>query len=126
MKESSMNNNAPKRYFTTTIDDVEVVVFSVSLPTSPKEGEKFSTRTSLSSQANKALGKVEDVMEGMKPVLKGIATKGREILNTDIPGPDELTLTLGMGYSVEGNMWVIGGKSELTFEVEMKWKRPKK
>lgn len=117
-----MPYNNSDQYFTTTIGGAEVAVAGVALPS--ESGSNFSRRTG-SSGVRKAMDKVEDVLDGMKPVLSGVASKGWEILNSDIKAPDELTLTLGMGYSVETNMWVLGSKADLTFEVEMKWKRQK-
>lgn len=111
-------------YFTTELDGVEVVIKNVPTHDVSTKGS-FATRTAAPS-AKQAFAKIEDVMDGMKPILNGMARRGADILSTELTPPDELTMCVGMGYSVEANMWVLGGKTEMTFEVEMKWKRKKK
>ena len=117
-----MPYNNSDQYFKTTIGGAEVAIAGVALP---PDSEGTSPRRTGSSGIRKAMSRVEDALDGMKPILSGVASKGWEILNSDIKAPDELTLTLGMGYSVETSMWVLGSKADLTFEVEMKWKRQK-
>ena len=125
-----MQRNNPDQYFKRTIGGTEVAIMGVSLPSdfgddsktfADSEGD-FFTNTSFSG-SKKVLEKFDDAMVGMGTVLSEIAGKGWEVLNTDIKAPDELTLTLGMGYSFGANIWVLGGEADLTFEVEMKWKK---
>ena len=111
-------------YFTTNIGDVEVAIMDATPAKSDSRGT-FSSTTSAKG-TNATLGKIENVIDGIEPVLREVAKKGWEVLNTDLVPPDELSMTVGLGYSVEANLWMLGGKSNMTFEVEMKWKRKDK
>ena len=111
-------------YFTTNIGDVEIAIMDAT-PTKSGSRDAFSRPTSATG-VNAALGKIENVIDGIEPVLREVAKKGWEVLNTDLVPPDELSMTVGLGYSVEANVWMLGGKSDMTFEVERTWKRKDK
>lgn len=60
-------------YFTTNIGDVEVAIMDAT-PTKSDSRGGFSSHTSATG-TNAALGKIENVIDGIEPVLREVAKK---------------------------------------------------
>ena len=67
--------------------------------------------------------RVEDLIDRMKPVIAGLASVGEGALSSLPSRPDEVSLTVSMGYDAELDAWLLKGDASLTFDVEVTWKK---
>lgn len=105
-----------KQFFETTIGGAKVLVEDMST-----KSQDYGMRdTAGGSQPPKLVG---DLMDRMKPVIAGLAGMGEEALSTLSKRPDEVSMSVNMGYDTELNAWIFKGDASLTFKVEIKWKK---
>jgi hypothetical protein len=105
-----------ERYFETTIGGATVLVQDMS-----REDQGWGMSDTAAGEFT--VKHVDDLMGLMKPVIAGLAGMGEEALSTLKSRPDEVAMTVSMGYSTELNAWVLKGNASLTFDVKVTWKK---
>ena len=73
--------------------------------------------------ADRVTVEAEKVFDKMRQTLVGIGGKMNEAFRKMPGNPDEMKLTVSMGFSSEAKAWVVEGGSSLDFQVELTWKR---
>lgn len=98
------------------IGDVEVLVQTIPVPGT----EQTSTRD--------AGQRVLDAFDRAHDVIIGAATSTIEVISklaARAARPDKLEIEFGLGFSIKGNIIVVGGQADATLKVKLTYDTPK-
>jgi NTP-dependent ternary system trypsin peptidase co-occuring protein len=65
--------------------------------------------------------KAGETLDNALSAVRYTAERAIDVLK-EIPGPDEISVEFGVGFSAKANAYLVSGESSATFKVSVKWK----